>query len=70
MHCVVSLNKTLYPLLSTGSTQEDRKLSQHDWKIVDWNVKLQHKQNDIKLMLHGRGKFHYPVHVTINWALT
>ena len=25
-HCVVSLSKTLYPLLSTGSTQEDRKL--------------------------------------------
>ena len=27
-HCVVSLRKTLYPLLSTGSTQEDT--SQHD----------------------------------------
>ena len=26
-HCVVSLSKTQYPLLSTGSTQEDRKLS-------------------------------------------
>ena len=24
-HCVVSLSKTLYPLLSTGSTHEDRK---------------------------------------------
>ena len=23
-HCIVSLCKTLYPLLSTGSTQEDR----------------------------------------------
>ena len=23
-HCVVSLKKTLYPLLSTGSTQEDQ----------------------------------------------
>ena len=22
-HCIVSLSKTLYPLLSTGSTQED-----------------------------------------------
>ena len=21
--------------LSTGSTQKDRKMSQHDWKIVD-----------------------------------
>ena len=27
-HCVVSLSKTLYPLLSAGSTQED--LSRHD----------------------------------------
>ena len=27
-YCIVSLSKTLYPLLSTGSTQED--LSQHD----------------------------------------
>ena len=26
-HCVVFLRKTLYPLLSTGSTQEDRKSS-------------------------------------------
>ena len=25
-HCVVFLSKTLYPLLSTGSTQEDWKL--------------------------------------------
>ena len=24
-HCVVSLSKTLYPLISTGSTQDDRK---------------------------------------------
>ena len=23
-HCIVSLSKTLYPLLSTGLTQEDR----------------------------------------------
>ena len=26
-HCIASLIKTLYPLVSTGSTQEDRKLS-------------------------------------------
>ena len=36
-HCVVSLSKTLYPFHSTGSTQDD--LSQHDCKIVDWDVK-------------------------------
>ena len=29
-HYVVSLSKTLYPLLSTGSCQEDRKTSQYD----------------------------------------
>ena len=23
-----------YPLLSTGSTQEDNKTSQHDWKLL------------------------------------
>ena len=28
-HSVVSLNNTLYPLLSTGSILEDRKLSRH-----------------------------------------
>ena len=38
----MSLSKTLYPLLSTGSTQEDP--SQHNWKIVDWDVKNQNKQ--------------------------
>ena len=27
----MSLSKTLYPLLSTGSAQEDRKSSRHDW---------------------------------------
>ena len=26
-HCVVSLSKTIYPQLSTGSIEEDRKLS-------------------------------------------
>ena len=39
----VSLSKTLYPLLSTGSTQENRKSSQHDLRIVDWEVKHKHK---------------------------
>ena len=39
---VVSLSKTLYSLLSTGSTLER---SRHDWKIVDRDVKYQLKQN-------------------------
>ena len=30
---------------STGDTQEVVALSQHDWKVVDWDVKPQHKQN-------------------------
>ena len=39
------LSKALYALLSTGSTQE---MSQHDHKIVDWDVKHQLKQKQIK----------------------
>ena len=41
-HCVVSVSKALYSLLSTGSTQED--LSKHNQKIVKWDVKHQHKK--------------------------
>ena len=37
----MSLSKTPYSPLSTGSTQES---SQNDQKIVDWLVKHQHKQ--------------------------
>ena len=33
----MSLSKTLYPLLSTCSTQEDP--SRHNLKLVDWDVK-------------------------------
>ena len=44
-HCVVSLSKTHLSLLSTGSTQEDP--SRHNWKIVDWDVKNQIKQNKL-----------------------
>ena len=40
-HCVLSLNNTLYPLLSTGSTQET---SGHYCKIVDCVVKNQLKK--------------------------
>ena len=43
-HCVVSLSKICFPLLGTGSTQEDRKSSLHGLKIVDWVEKHQHKQ--------------------------
>ena len=33
----------LYPLLSTGSAQEDPGTSQHDRKNVIWDVKNQNK---------------------------
>ena len=42
-HWVMSLSKTIYPLLGTGSIQDDP--SRHDWKIVDWGVKNLNKQN-------------------------
>ena len=45
------LSRTLYPLLSTGSTQEG--LSRHDRKIVDWDIKNQNKQNKTKLSVQG-----------------
>ena len=41
-HCIVSLSKTHWSLLSAGSTQED--LSPHNWKNVDWDVKIKIKQ--------------------------
>ena len=40
----MSLSKKLYPLLSTGSTQEDRKHPNMTEKIDDWDVKHQHKK--------------------------
>ena len=43
---VLSLGKTLYLLLNTDVTQEDRKLSLHDRKTVDWDVKHQNKQRN------------------------
>ena len=35
----MSLSKTLYPLLNTGSTQEDP--DRYDCKCVDWDIKNQ-----------------------------
>ena len=40
LHCV--LEQDTLSALRTGSTQEDKKSSQHDWKIVDSHVKHQH----------------------------
>ena len=47
----MSLSKTLHPLLSTSSTREDP--SQHDWEIVDWDVKNQNNKNKKKNFMRG-----------------
>ena len=52
-HCAVSLTKLLYSLLSTGSTQEDRKASRHDLKFVDWDEKHQHTETKHPRALHN-----------------
>ena len=49
----MSLSKTLYPLLSTGSTQEDSKLSCHDLKLVNYEA-------DLKKMLVCRAPTYPP----------
>ena len=51
-HYIVSLSKTLYPLLSTGSSQEDP--SRHNRKIVDWDVKKKqtNKLQDLSISMH------------------
>ena len=44
------LSKAHYHLFSSGSTYQYKKLSWHDWKIIDWDIKHRHKQFDtIKL---------------------
>ena len=54
-HCIVSVSKTHESLLSTGLTQEDP--SGHNWKILDWPVKNQIKQNAaFHQSLHCNGK--------------
>ena len=45
------LSKTLYLLLDTGSTQEDRKSSQLDLKIVDRGCKASNQINNNRLCL-------------------
>ena len=58
--CFVSLIKTLYLLLSTGSTQEDPYWK--DWKIVDLDVK--NKLNKQKAIIKVIGIVHY-----ISWGV-
>ena len=45
---IVSLSKNLFPPLSTGFTQLDKKTSQNGRKNVDWDVQHHQKQTNIK----------------------
>ena len=47
------MSKTLYLLLDTGSTQEDRYSSQHDLKIIDRGCKASNQINKNRLCLCG-----------------
>ena len=49
----MSSSKRLYPLLSTGLTQEDRKSFRHEWKIVDWNIKQSRMHKNLLLNAHA-----------------
>ena len=50
-HCIVSLSMTFFPLFNTGSTRE---ISRHDWKIVDLDIKHQHKQTEQAMNREGQ----------------
>ena len=50
----MSLTMALCPLLSTGSTQENRKTSLHDLKIADLGIKHQHKLITLNSSLNGK----------------
>ena len=41
----MSLSKTLFLLISTGSTREDKKSTGNGLKTVDWDVNHQNKQS-------------------------
>ena len=49
----MSLRQTHYPLLSTGSTQDDGKSSRHYRKIDDLDVKHQNKETKQSLSTIG-----------------
>ena len=64
---VTAFSKTLYPLLSTGSTQEERKSFRHDWNVVDWDVKTSTQtsnENGVRLRL-PLGKYSAYVFATL-----
>ena len=53
------LRKTLYPLLSTGSTQEDRKCPDMTEKNVDWAVKHWYNQTQRDCVVSLSKTLHY-----------
>ena len=65
----VYLSKTLYPLLNTGSTQEDSKTFRHDRKRVGWDVKHQHKQTKYKTYGNCTGFISCAIHAVISFSL-
>ena len=44
----------------SGSTQEDSKLSYYEWKIVDWDVKHQMGQTNIKSHISAQKVLYTP----------
>ena len=61
MHCIVSLSKTLYPLLSTCSTPEDRRFHMTEI-IVDWDIKHQNTKVRASMLIRSN-----MVHVLCIW---
>ena len=52
----MSLDKPLYPLLSTVSTQEDKKMSQYDLKIADLDVNINGNRQQILIISSKKRK--------------
>ena len=59
----MSLRKSLYLLLSTGSTQEDRKSNRHDRFFFDWDVKHQNRTKNCDF------KAFFLFHIPRKWIL-
>ena len=67
-HCVVSSSEMLYPLLSTGLTKINPKMTE---KIVDWDVKNQIKQTFEKYLAHFFiKKIQEPHYIEINRSIS
>ena len=65
-HCVVSLSRTHYSLLSTVSMQ---KICWHDWKIVDSDLKHQLNQPKLFFLLRSQNIMCQCQWVSNQWPL-